>query len=245
MKVPRIRGIIRRRLLVNFRIDPDVMAGRLPEPFIPKLYGDHAIAGICLIRLEKIRPAFLPLPVGTTSENAAHRIAVSSGSTPEGGEAVFIPRRDTDSGLNHMLGGRLFQGLYHRARFNVEDDGRDLRLRMTSLDGTASVEVAGRTAEALPGSSIFGSLEEASTFFERGSLGYSVTTVADRFDGMVLETEEWSVQPFEVATVWSSYFEDRARFPLGSVEFDHALVMRDLQHEWRGAPDLCCEARAA
>jgi len=28
------------------------------------------------------------------------------------------------------------------------------------------------------------------------------------------------------------FYENRARFPLGSVEFDPALLMRGLRHEW-------------
>jgi hypothetical protein len=69
-------------------------------------------------------------------------------------------------------------------------------------------------------------------------LGYSVTQKPGRFDGLVLETRNWSVQPLEVDAVHSSYFEDPGRFPPGSIEFDHALVMRNLEHAWRAAPDL-------
>jgi hypothetical protein len=41
-----------------------------------------------------------------------------------------------------------------------------------------------------------------------------------------------------VTHVHSSYFEDELRFPAGSILFDHALVMRDIQHEWHKADDL-------
>ena len=36
----------------------------------------------------------------------------------------------------------------------------------------------------------------------------------------------------------SSYFDDRSVFPEGSIEFDHALIMRNLSHEWHGVGDL-------
>lgn len=110
IRLPVIQGLIRRRLLVNFRVDPAVMETFLPEPFRPKLHAGYAIAGICLIRLEDIRPRGLPGVLGISSENAAHRIAVEwedeSGRTREG---VFIPRRDTNSCLNHLAGGRSFR----------------------------------------------------------------------------------------------------------------------------------------
>jgi hypothetical protein len=40
--------------------------------------------------------------------------------------------------------------------------------------------------------------------------------------------------------VESSFFEDRQRFPEGSVRFDSALLMRDLQHEWHAREPLYC-----
>ena len=76
MQLPKVHGIIKRRLLVNFRVDPAVMQRQLPAPFRPKLHQGKAIAGICLIRLEGIRPRRFPRLLGLSSENAAHRIAV-------------------------------------------------------------------------------------------------------------------------------------------------------------------------
>jgi hypothetical protein len=43
--------------------------------------------------------------------------------------------------------------------------------------------------------------------------------------------------------VRSSFFEDRSLFPEGSLEFDGALLMRGLEHEWNGKSDLCRAAR--
>jgi uncharacterized protein YqjF (DUF2071 family) len=60
MRFPKVHGVIRRRLLVNFRVDPGVIQQLLPSPFRPKLQDGHAIAGVCLIRLEDIRPPGVP-----------------------------------------------------------------------------------------------------------------------------------------------------------------------------------------
>jgi Uncharacterized conserved protein (COG2071) len=239
MKLPVIQGIIRRRILVNFRVDPAIIQPRLPSGFQPKLHAGQAIAGICLIRLEEIRPRFLPAPLGVTSENAAHRIAVlwhdGSGNRREG---VFIPRRDTSSYLNHLAGGRVFPGEHHKADFTVRDTSDAVDIRMNSKDGDLTLKVRGRVADRLPDSSSFSTLEEASAFFEPGSLGYSVTTDPGRLDGISLKTKTWKVEPLEVDELYSSYFSDPSRFPPGSVAFDCALVMRDIEHEWHGADDL-------
>jgi hypothetical protein len=109
----------------------------------------------------------------------------------------------------------------------------------------ASLSVVGDVADHLPGGSVFLSLGEASEFFEDGSLGYSATSDPRRFHGLELRCHRWQVDPLAVAAVRSSYFDDRAVFPAGSIEFDCALLMRDIDHEWHGQPDLCCTAEAA
>ncbi len=238
MRLPTIQGVIRRRILANFRIDPVVMQRHIPSRFRPKLHNGFAVAGICLIRLEHIRPKLMPEIVGLNSENAAHRVAVlwdEDGATREG---VFISRRDTSSQLNHFLGGRIFPGEHHQASFNVKDSGLEINFEMKSVDEAVAVEIQGVPAQELPSSSMFASVKEASSFFEGGSLGYSVTSEQDRLDGLQLETKEWHVEPLEVTRVHSSYFSDETRFPQGSIDFDHALIMRNIAHEWHTADDL-------
>jgi hypothetical protein len=70
MRLPAISGVIDRRILANYRVDPDCMAAALPRPFRPQLVDGYAIGGICLIRLKRVRPKLLPIPWGIGSENA-------------------------------------------------------------------------------------------------------------------------------------------------------------------------------
>ena len=176
MRLPVIRGVIRRRLLVNFRVDAQVMQRFLPAPFRPKLQRGHAIAGICLIRLEEMRPAWAPAFCGLSSENAAHRVAVvwedASGKTQEG---VYIPRRDTDSWLNHVTGGPIFPGEHNLADFTVTDDGTNVDMSIRARDKGMSVMLRAQESDAIPSDSCFASLAESSAFFEGGSIGFSAT----------------------------------------------------------------------
>lgn len=236
MNIPAMKGTIGRRILVNFRADPAVVQSMLPAPFRPKLHNGDAIVGICLIRLENIRPASCALPIGFSSENAAHRIAVlwddADGSIREG---VFIPRRDTGSPLNHLTGGRLFPGEHHIASFDVRSSESDIDFHMRSKDGDVEVRVSGTIGNDLPSTSCFTSLAEASSFFESGSLGYSVRSDSDRLDGLLLKTKSWHVDTLNVSDVYSSYYSDETLFPKGSITFDHALLMRNIEHEWHAA----------
>jgi uncharacterized protein YqjF (DUF2071 family) len=239
MRLPVIHGLIRRRLLVNFRVDAEVMNRFLPSPFRPKLHKGHAIAGICLIRLEQIRPAWLPPFCGTSSENAAHRIAVQwDDASGEKREGVFIPRRDTGSRLAHFAGGRMFPGEHHLADFDVADDGSVIEMSIRARDEGMAVDLRAHVSDALPATSCFESLAESSAYFEGGCVGYSVTRDGCRLDGLRLQTDGWQVRPLEVEHVESSFFADESVFPAGSVQFDHALLMRDLAHQWHTEPDL-------
>ncbi len=236
MQLPKVHGVIGRRLLVNFRVEPDVIQRQLPSPFRPKLHDGHAVAGICLIRLENIRPKRFPRILGLSSENAAHRIAVVWDDDEGPHEGVCIPRRDTGSLINHLAGGRLFPGEHQRATFRVEDSDERIAIEMTSADGQVRLDVAGRVAAEMPTTSIFRTISDASSFFEPGAVGYSVTS-GRRLDGVVLKTHSWSVAPLLIERVNSTYFADETVFPAGAVSFDCALIMRNIAHEWHaGAP---------
>lgn len=241
MRFPRIEGLIRRRILINFRVDPKYVRTIVPAPLRPQLVGGAALAGICLIRLERLRPAGLPAALGFASENAAHRIAVEWDAAGDVQRGVYIPRRDSDSRIARLAGGRLFPGEHHGARFDVRDDGNEIALAMRSDDALTSVELRGRAVSSLPATSSFGCLAAASAFLERGSVGYSPRG-GDLLDGVRLVTRRWSLQPLEIDYVRSSYFGDVTRFPPGSVEFDSALVMRDTESDWQPTPRLARES---
>jgi hypothetical protein len=240
-QLPVVAGTIERRMLVNFRCRAEVLQNLLPAPFRPKLIHGWGMAGICLIRLGGLRPAFLPASIGVRSENAAHRIAVEwddGGITREG---VFIPRRDTNALLNRMLGGKLFPGFHHAAEFRVSETIDSFELDMRSDDGATFVRVQARVAEKLPADSIFQSLAEASEFFQGGALGWSARPKENTFDGLELSCEQWRMEPLAVERVESSFFGNAKLFPPGSSKFDSAFLMRNIAHEWHARGRLTVE----
>ncbi len=243
MQFPTIRGLIDRRILVNYRVDPDVLAPLLPEPFRPKLVGGFGIVGICLIRLKAIRPKFLPAWLGLTSENAAHRMAVEWDDKGSVRQGVFVRRRETNSRLSVWAGGRLFSGLYNHAKFVVEEAGDRFHVAVRSDDGATQVSVRARRMDRWPATSVFGSVQGALDFFAAGSMGYSATPTAARFEGMQLHCERWHGDPLEIEDVQSSEFDNLAIFPRGSIELDSALLMRGIEHQWESQADMCCPAR--
>jgi hypothetical protein len=231
MKIPKIKGIIERRILINYQVDKEVLENYLPEPFKPKLVGGKGVAGICLIRLKEIRPKGLPKQIGISSENGAHRIAVEWTENGKLKEGVFIPRRDTSSKLNSLAGGNIFPGIHHLAEFTVNESEGNYEVGFISDDKT-SLSIRARETNNWNNESIFENLECVSDFFEQGSIGYSPCKKG--FEGLELKAYTWKVSLLEVEKVKSSFFEDRSIFPEGSVKFDNALLMKDIEHEWVG-----------
>ncbi len=231
--LPVIDGTIDRRFLINYRVDPDILQRQLPSGFRVHLVDGFGVAGICVLRLSELRPKGLPRTFGVATENAAHRVAVEW-EGPEGTcRGVYIARRDTSSSLTVGLGGRLFPGVHHRADFEFRERARRYELDFESRHDGTVVAMTATTAEALPEDSVFSSLEDASSFFQRSPLGFSPRRRGHALEGLELDCATWRVEPLRVERVASSYFDDPEIFSKGSVRFDSALVMRDIKSTWR------------
>jgi len=234
MKIPTIHGIIDRRILINYAVDPAIAKQIVPAPFSPKIINGKAIVGICLIRLKNVRPKGLPAFLGFGSENGAHRIAVEWTEGNEQKEGVYVPRRDTSSRFNTLVGGRVFPGKHYHAKFDVKEDEQNYHVAFKSSDNT-TISIDAQITDTFNPESVFKNLSTASDFFKAGSLGYSPN--GNKYDGLLLNTFKWEVQPLKVDKVISSFFENESIFPKGSVVYDNALLMKNIEHEWSSVED--------
>jgi Uncharacterized conserved protein (COG2071) len=226
-----IESTIERRLLVNYRIEPDLVARQLPKPFRPLIVSDWAIGGVCFIRLGGIRPAHAPAALGMTTENAAHRFAVEWEDDTGPHVGVYVPRRHTSSRITAWLGGRVFPGDYRLARFHVIEGATELEIGVASTDGSVRLSVAARVSDEL-GGSLFSSTEDAVDFFRSGSISFSPTRDMDCLDGVRLVSDPWVAKPVFVERMASSVFDDVRLFPRGACTLDSGLLMRNLPARW-------------
>ena len=171
MKISKIKGVIDRRIFINYQVDKEALGNYLPKPFKPKLVKGKGIVGICLIRLKEIRSKGFPKQIGISSENGAHRIAVEQLENGILKEGVYIPRRDTSSKLNALAGGTIFPGIHHFASFKVQEFGINYKVGLVSANNTSFLIKAEET-KTWNYNSVFESLESVSDFFEKGSVGY-------------------------------------------------------------------------
>ncbi|MDQ1172914.1 hypothetical protein QE430_001221 [Microbacterium testaceum] len=231
--IPRMAATIAQRVLVNYRVDPDVARSLLPDGIRPQIVDDSSVAGVCLIHLTAFRPAWFTPAIGHRSRNAAHRIAVEWDGADGPQTGVYIPRRHSSSRLARLVGGRVFPGTHAPARVDFRTTANDLEVRVEADD--LRVHLA---AHRGPGtsfrSSLFETLEESSTFFRKDAVGWSPTR-SGALEGLRLETDAWSVEPIDVTALSSTFFD---ALPRGTAEFDHALLMHDVPTQWSSVPTL-------
>nr|AGU09711.1 hypothetical protein [uncultured organism] len=227
IRIPRMAAMIERRLLVNYRVDPDAIADLLPAGLRPQIVDGSAVAGVCLIRLGAFRPMWVAPKIGHRSESAAHRVAVEWVGPYGQQTGVFIPRRLSASRLAQVAGGRVFPGVHEHARVRSVESARDLSVTVDAAD----LQVAIDAHVVPPGdfeSSLFSDLSTASDFFRKDAVGWSPTRTG-RLEPLRLDTNAWRVEPARATRVESSFFDG---LPSGSAVFDHVLVMRNVPVVW-------------
>jgi hypothetical protein len=236
--LPTIQGVIARRMLLNFRADPDVVQRLLPAPLKVDHERGYAVVGVCLIRLESLRPRGVSAFLGVSSENMAHRVAIRYPSSEGPRPGVFVWRRETDQKLIELLGGRLFPGVHHSARFQITESDSRLAMTVITHDGEADVSFSARLAAEWKQTPTFDSFDEVSNFFKKGDCGFSCSLRGNELEGLQLKTLSWSMIPMEVESQRCAFYSNPEHFPPGSIEFDSGLLMRGVPHEWRQLADI-------
>ena len=157
-EIPVVRGVIDRILVITGWTRPScrgVCPRRSDPNWSRAAWRGFASSG------SNVRPPCAPSS-GISSENAAHRIAVEWDDGRERGRRLHpSPRHVVVAQL--PVGGRLFPGDHHHARFDVEEHDGHYRVALDSDDRDTHVVVAG-VRHPSAGGSIFGSLTRRPIF---------------------------------------------------------------------------------
>lgn len=232
MELPVLSGLIARRLLVNYRVVPNVIRKILPDHLEPIIIGGYASAGICLLKLRNIGLKYSPEFLTINSENAAYRVLVQWREGAQVRCGVYIPRRDTDSRLNVWLAGKVFSWPHYPAQFDTTEYAGHYIVNVRSVDNRTNLRVNVKIGDSFPSNSMFRSIEHASECFRECSVGCSPSARSGHFKQIQLKTQSWSVKPLDIHELSSTFFEDSTIFPPGTITFDNALLMENIPHEW-------------
>jgi hypothetical protein len=236
--VHQVEGLMARRLLLNYWLDPDVARRLVPEQFELALVNGFAVAGICLLRLEQMRPHGLPAAVGIASENMAHRVAIRYREGDAWRDGVYIWRRDTDSLLARRLGGLLFPGTFRDAEFRVREGEETLEMEVLTADGAADVRFRAVLGTEWKWSLLFARLNDVEHFFRQADRGFHCAAGGSQLEGVRLHQQRWEMTAVAVAEAHAAYFADQARFPRGTVGFDSAVLLHGVPHYWQALEAL-------
>lgn len=229
-------GLMARRMLVNFRVPAEIAQQTLPAGLRPKLVRGYAIAGLCLVRLECVRPQGLPALLGLCSENLATRMAVEWTQQGQQKSAVFIFRRDTASPINGLVSEHVGYGVHHRADIHARDEHGEVTISVRSFDRQQRAQAIAQDAgDRIMRQSVFRTLDEAATFFRGGECGYSPARVFGRWQGVALRMASWDLQAMHVQHAASSLLDTLF---MGHAELDSAFIMRNIEHTWMPIGDL-------
>jgi hypothetical protein len=225
-------GIMARRLLVNWRVPVDIATRVLPAGTRPKIIAGHAVAGLCWVRLQQLRPVGIPAPIGLSSENLAVRIAIEW----DGGTGALIFRRDTASRLLAFTAARSNFGHHHLGTFHAHDDGRTTRISASGFADGHTHDTAVSSIELAPNpESVFANLSAADAFFSGCSRGYSPGRTPGTFVGLCLHLHQWNFQQVRILSAHSSLIDSLFQ---GRAVLDSAFIMRNLRHTWTPMPAM-------
>lgn len=230
MRAPALRGRIDRRISVFYRLDPTAARGLLPQGLRPRLFRGWALGGVCMLRLARMRPRLLPIPVGLASELAWHRVAVE---WDEGGRTLhghYLLRSETDSRLAPIPGARLVPSPDDCTRIEVRANEEELVGRVESGDGSTDIELVASVAPWAEGT-LFKSANAAREAIASGHVVWD-GEAEGTLEGVELRSTGGSSQGLQVRRLRSQWFEDPERFPPGTTTLDCAIVVRDADHEW-------------
>lgn len=227
MFLPSLSARIARRVLLNLRVDPEYWSrsGRLPSRLEPVDVDGASIAGVCLIRLRELRPAWAPRGLGVSTEGAAFRVACRDRDR-NGARCVAIIGRWTSSRLVRWTDG--VTPMHHRfARFTSTETASSVEITVNDAAVGDTCHVKASATAAWPGDSVFGSVDEASAFFAQEADGHTVGDGGACLGGVSLTVPEWRVTPLAVEEVTFPWL------PQDVFDVDHALLMRDAESTWR------------
>ena len=233
-----LEGVMENRMFINYRADPHVVKRILPHPFVPSIIKGYAIIGICLIDLRELGSRWIfPKSLGLASKNTAHRFLVKIQGDDKGCDRFYISRRDCSSFLSTFIGNRMLANIHHQSEITIDESKGRYKIHTKNSKDGDYLNIDCEKNETLPEGSIFSDLQEVSNILEKISIGHSF-----REDGTLntlgLEIDNWEIIPLRVHNVQSCYFDDFSIFPKGSIELDHAVLMKNVKHRWRMGDDI-------
>lgn len=201
--VPAVRARVIERLIVNFAIDPDVLARKLIVPWLrPRVVSGRAVASFCVLDLEAISAG---LPVRLSGVNCAHRFGAVDARTDT--PVVWLADRRTDSRLGRLA--TAFGPCRHslvRATFDRRPDGsRHLVVETAAREPVFSAVLRPEPATS---SRVFASAADFGRFMTTGKTSWSESVYPGILNRVDLDKPDNPFEPLRIERAEAPFLEE-------------------------------------
>ena len=214
--------------LVNFAIEPSVLARALPSPLVPDIYADRGWLSVVIAQMSGMRPAGIPQPLGVTYNQVVYRAVVRHGDA----RGVHFLRSDSDSCLMSALGNAMSFFAFHHADIEMQRDSDLQSVEVRTRDHTADIQARFRPSTELPPTSVFPDLATAKRQLVELFDAYHPRPGRPVTDQISIRRSDWELRLVEDEIARYQLMDDSAMFPAGSAVLDSVFAVKDLMYRW-------------
>jgi uncharacterized protein YqjF (DUF2071 family) len=227
-----MRAVFRQCFLVNFAVRADVMRGLVPAPIEPDLHGGEAFLSVVIAVMDRMRPAFVPAPLGVTYRQVVYRAVVRH----RGARGVYFLRSDADHRGMSLAGDWLTFFRFHTSRIAVRAEGPLVHVDLAARPGDhadirASFDVGG-ASRALPPASAFGSLAEAQAFLVELYVAFGCDEPTGEVRAVRIERGTWDLRVVDDRRAGYDVMSGSRLFPAGSARLDSVFYVEAIPYYW-------------
>ena len=232
MRLPKhpfpVRTLFRDCHLVNFSIDPDVLARALPAPLKPSLFADRAWLSVVIAQMSGMRPVGVPAPLGITYNQVVYRAVVRHGDA----RGVHFLRSDTDSRVMSALGNAMSFFAFHHAQIELERLDTVQSVRVRTPDEAADVSARFTPTAALPATSAFPDLATAKAQLVELFDAFHPRPGSPVTDVVSIRRDDWELAVVHDEVAHYALMDGGDVFPQGSAILDSVFAVTDLDYRW-------------
>jgi uncharacterized protein YqjF (DUF2071 family) len=221
-------------LVLTYALPAGILAPLLYPGLALDTYGSWGFLAVAMVETKRLRPAFLPRPVGRDFFLCGYRVFTRFAAPGSSMRGLRILRSDTDRRLMSILGNFLTHYAYGTAQVRVEERDGTLSVELRRSPGRPELHVVAdlRTKPApLPDGSPFASLKDARRY--AGPLPFTFGYEKETHSLIVVRgvRSDWDPQPVRVDVRALAFLESP---PFGEARalLANAFHMQGVPYRW-------------
>ncbi|WP_166831542.1 DUF2071 domain-containing protein [Thalassoroseus pseudoceratinae] len=229
-------GTVFRRFLISYPVDPHILADYLPPGAECVTHNDCAWVSACFVRMDDMRPSFLPRWMGMGFNYLIHRTRARL-PFPDGKlrEAVLVLQPNINRPLLSTFGSLLTGVGFKTRQIDFSEDDADWRIQMNhrgKLLFDAEIPKASCSERIVPDSQ-FSSASEADRFLLGVSFGGEWKNGQQHLKLLPETHDPWETRVCKCISHKNQFLESLG---LDRLAADHAITMTEIPHYFGVTP---------